>query len=401
MEATLLLQGLILLGVLILIISAAVISSKLKDITTYEKGKSEEIQQILSSLKEKLSLLDKEIENKVLRNVTADLGKTKEDLTKHLTELRDFIHKTTYELSSKNDNLSGEVKQNLAELEKEINKTIKEVTQTLNGTTTQIITDVKNTIQKVNEEFLNHTNTLAEKLGKLDQKLEIVEKISSEIQTLQDILKPPKQRGIFGEILLENLIKDIFPKGKYEFQYSMGTEKVDAVLKLDGKILPIDSKFPLDNYLKVINEGKSIDPLIKDVKKMIDDISKKYIKPAEHNTTNFALMYIPSESIWYNLFVMNPLVFKYAIEKKVYPVSPNTLMSYLLVILEGLKAFEIEENIEVLISKINSLNREIEEGINEFDKLEKHMNNSLKKIKVVKASLSTIKDKITFLEKRP
>jgi len=394
MEATLILQGLILLGILALIVITAIIGSKLKDFAIKERGANEEVYQILNSLREKLSIIDKEIENKILKDVMTDLGKTKEDLINHLTNLRETIHKTTNELSSKSDTLSSETKQKLTEVEKEINRTIKDITQTLNGTTTQIITDVKNTIQEVNKEFVNHTKVLSEKLGKLDQKLEVVEKISSEIQALQDILKPPKQRGSFGEMLLENLIKDVFPKEMYEFQYSMGTDKVDAVLKLDGKILPIDSKFPLDNYLKVINEGKSIDALVRDVKKMIDDISKKYIKPSEYNTTNFALMYIPSESVWYSLFVMNPSVLKYAVEKRVFPVSPNTLMSYLSVVLEGLKAFEIEKSVESLISEINSLSREIEEGISEFDKLEKHMRNSLNRIKSVKEILIVINDKV-------
>lgn len=127
---------------------------------------------------------------------------------------------------------------------------------------------------------------------------------------------------------------------------------------------------------------------------MIDDISKKYIKPSEYNTTNFALMYIPSESIWYSLFIMNPSNFKYAVEKRVFPVSPNTLMSYLFVVREGLKAFEVEKSVESLVNEINSLSKEIEEGISEFDKLEKHMRNSLNKVKSIKEVLVTIKDKV-------
>ena len=397
MEVTSVLLGLIFLGILALIVITVTIGFKLKEFAIREEGVNEGIYQTLNSLKEKLTVIDREIENKIIKNIMTDLGKTKEDLINHLTVLKETIHETTNDLSSKNDSLSKETVQKLSEVEKEINKTIREVTQALNGTTTQIVTDVKNTIQGVNKEFVNYTKTLSEKLGKLDQKLEVVERISSEIKDLQDILKPPKQRGSFGEVLLENLIKDIFPKDMYEFQYSMGTDKVDAVLKIDGKILPIDSKFPLDNYLKVLNEGKSIDALVRDVRKMIDDISRKYIKPSEYNTTNFALMYIPSESVWYSLFVMNPSVFKYAVEKKVFPVSPNTLMSYLYVVLEGLRAFEIEKSVDSLISEINSLSKNIEEGINEFGKLEKHMRNSLNKIKSVKDTLVEISDKVNAL----
>jgi len=317
-----------------------------------------------------------------------------------LTQLRDSIHKTLSELSHKNDSLSNETKRKLIELEKNINQTIRDITQIFSETTMQIVNDIKDTIQKINSEFVNHTRLFSERLGKLDQKLEVIERISTEIQTLQDILKPPKQRGSFGEMLLENLIKEVFPKGMYEFQYSIGTNKVDAILKINGKILPIDSKFPLSNYLRVINEGKSIDNLIKNVKKMIDDISKKYIKPLEHNTTNFALMYIPSESVWYSLFVMNPSVFRYAVEKRVFPVSPNTLMSYLFVIHEGLKSFEIEKNIESLIKEFNSLYKDIDDSINEFEKFEKHMRNSMNKFKSTKELLFEIKEKMSSLGKK-
>ena len=397
MEMVFILLGLVFLGILVLIVINGIIGFKLKEFLLKEEGVNGEIYRTLNSMKEKLMVIDREIENKVIKSVMTDLGRTKDDLIEHLTRIRETINETISDLSSKNDNLSRETKQRLSEIESEINKTIREVTQTLNDTTTRIVTDVKDTIQEVNKEFISYTKILSEKLGKLDQKLEVVEKISSEIKTLQDILKPPKQRGSFGEVLLENLIKDVFPREMYEFQYSMGTDKVDAVLKLDGKVLPIDSKFPLDNYLKVLNEGKSVDALIRDVKKMIDEISRKYIKPSEYNTTNFAFMYIPSESVWYSLFVMNPSVFKYALERRVFPVSPNTLMSYLYVVLEGLKAFEIEKSVDSLISEINSLGKRIEEGIDEFNKLERHMRNSLNKVKSVKDALVEISDKVNTL----
>jgi DNA anti-recombination protein RmuC len=118
MEATLILQGLILLGILALIVITAIIGSKLKDFAIKERGANEEIYQILNSLREKLSIIDKEIENKILKNVMTDLGKTKEDLINHLTNLRETIHKTTNELSSKNDTLSSQTKQKLTEVEK-------------------------------------------------------------------------------------------------------------------------------------------------------------------------------------------------------------------------------------------------------------------------------------------
>jgi len=355
---------------------------------------NEEIRKVLNELQEKLQKLDLEFENKIIKNVTSDLNKTKEDLISNLTNLKETIHETSSQLSSKSDNVSYETKQKLSELEKEINKTIKDISQSVSENTSKIVLDIKNTIQKINTEFSENTSNLSERLGKIDQQLKTIERISSEIQTLQNILKPPKQRGVFGEVLLENLIKDIFPKEMYAFQYSIGTDKVDAVIKLDGKILPIDSKFPLDNFLKFTNGEGNIKELLKNIKNMIDDISSKYIKPSEYGTTNFALMYIPSENVWYEVFVMEPEIFRYSVERRVFPVSPNTLTAYLHVITEGLRAFEIERDVEIVIMEISSLQNEISSAIGEYETLERHLNNALKKINSTKELLKKIHLKI-------
>ncbi|SMP08983.1 DNA anti-recombination protein (rearrangement mutator) RmuC [Desulfurobacterium pacificum] len=396
MQASLVLQGLTLLCVFILSIVVIVLWLKLRE--SLNNPLNEEIYRILSSIRERLLLIEKDFENKILEKITGDLVKTKEDLVNNLLKLKDTVHETTRELSSKNDSLSSETKQKLTELESKINKTISEVTQSLNASNMKIVTDVKNTIQEVNKQFIEQTNRLSEKLGTLDQKLSVVEKISSEIQSLQDILKPPKQRGILGEVMLENLLKEVFPRDMYEFQYSMGTDKVDAVLKLDGKILPIDSKFPLENYIKVVEKGGDIRALVRDVKNMIDSISSKYIKPAEYNTTNFAFMYIPAESVWYSLFVMNPSVFRYALEKKVFPVSPNTLMSYLLVIMEGARAYEIEENLESLMRELNSICHDIEGCMAEMETFERHARNSLNRISSLRARFASFTSKVSSLK---
>ena len=399
----LLIQGIILIFLVILTIAIFIIYRKINTnratdelINLNQKlvHENEEIRKTLHDLQEKMQKLDIEFENKIVRNVTSDLTKTKEALISYLSNLKETVHNTASELSSKSDNVSHETKQKLSELEKEINKTIKDISQSVSENTSKIILDIKNTIQKINTEFSENTSNLSERLGRIDQQLKTIEKISSEIQTLQDILKPPKQRGAFGEVLLENLIKDIFPKERYEFQYSLGTEKVDAIIKLDGKILPIDSKFPLDNFFRVSNGDGSIKSLINNIKNMIDDISAKYIKPSEYRTTNFALMYIPSENVWYEVFVMNPDVYKYAVERRVFPVSPNTLMAYLHVISEGLRAFEIERDVETVIMEISSLQNEVLSAVGEYETLEKHLNNALKKINTTKELLLRISGKI-------
>ncbi|SNZ09102.1 DNA anti-recombination protein (rearrangement mutator) RmuC [Persephonella hydrogeniphila] len=394
------LQGLILLFLIFLTVIAVLIYKKISSSEEIIKLQqkinidNENIKGILDNLKDRFNTIELEFENKIVKNITSDLTKTKEDLINNLLNLREVVHKTAGDLNSKSDNISHETKEKLSELEKEITKTIKEISQSLSENTSRIIIDIKNTIQKINTEFTESTSQLSEKLGKIDQQLQNIEKISSEIQTLQNILKPPKQRGIFGEKLLELLIKDILPENKYAFQFPIGTDKVDAVLKLDGKILPIDAKFPLDNFLKSINDDANLKNLIKNTKNMIDDISSKYIKPSEYKTTNFALMYIPAESVWYEIFVKNPDIYKYAIQKRVFPVSPHTIMTYLQVISEGLKAFEIEKDVEIVINEINSLKNEIEKTVNEYEILERHLSNAIKKVNLTKELLIEINTKI-------
>ncbi len=367
--------------------------SKLSELESKLIHDNEEIRRTLETIQQKVQILDTELENKLVKDVNTSLEQTKSNLIEQLFHLKEEVQKTSSEISSKTDNSTSETKQKLTEIEKEINKTIAEISQKLSENSTNLVKDIKNTIQNVNKEFTDSTKDLSEKIGKIDQQLQNVEKISSEIQELQEILKPPKSRGTFGEILLENLIKDIFPKDRYDFQYFIGTDQVDAIIKLDGKVLPIDSKFPLDNFKKFTQGNGSKKSLINDIKKMIDDISKKYIKP-DHGTTNFALMYIPSESIWYELFVNEPEVYKYAVAKRVFPVSPNTIFAYFQVISEGLKAFEIEQDVEIVITEINALQNNIEDAIGEYETLEKHLNNAIKKVHTTKNLLEKINLKI-------
>lgn len=375
-------EVLTLTGILAIVIITILIYRKIQTPTSSEElvrirekinHDNEEIRKILDELRNKLQTLEYEFETKVVKNVAQDLNNTKDSIVSQLLDLKGNIH----EISEKNSNLSFETKQKLLEMENKINKTIRDISDSISKSTSE----------------------LYEKLGRVSSQLETMEKLAIEVQALQNILKPPKQRGIFGEVLLENLIKEVFPKDKYKFQYPLGTNKVDAILVIDGKLLPIDSKFPLDNFLKMLEGNGNKKDLISGIKRMIDDISKKYIKPAEYNTTNFAFMYIPSESVWYETFILEPEVYKYAIDRRVFPVSPNTFMSYLHIILEGLKAFEIEQNVEQVISEMNSLKNEIEKTVKEYTTLETHLNKALKKVNVTKQLLQTINDKINLFGK--
>jgi len=205
------------------------------------------------------------------------------------------------------------------------------------------------------------------------------------------MLKVPKVRGGFGEVLLENMLGDALPHNRYKTQYTFKTtgEICDAVIfLLDNKIVGIDSKFPLENFERYFNEKDEktkesyYKVFIRDVKKRIDEIASKYISPQD-NTLNFAMMYVPMESIYYDIVVKrdgnSDNIWEYAHRKRVIPVSPNSITSYIFTILEGLKGYEIEEKAEEILVKLTQLRTDFTRFSDDFEILGKHLNNARSK----------------------
>ncbi|MEN8252673.1 MAG: DNA recombination protein RmuC, partial [Patescibacteria group bacterium] len=191
---------------------------------------------------------------------------------------------------------------------------------------------------------------------------------SGQLQSLQNILKNPKQRGVLGEIVLEHVISNVLPPETFEMQYkfSNGTI-VDAAVFVKDKIIPIDSKFSLENYERIINagDGDDVNALQKefkqDLKKRIDETSK-YVEPSE-DTTEFAFMFIPSEAIYYDLLVnrigdVNMIEYAFR-DKSVVIVSPTSFLAYLQTVLQGLKALEIEENAKNIQTRVEKLDKHL------------------------------------------
>ena len=214
---------------------------------------------------------------------------------------------------------------------------------------------------------------VTEKLTKLDETNKQVINFTDQLQSLQDILKNPKQRGILGEYYLETLLKNVLPTGSYQMQYPFkdGTI-VDAVVFVKDKIIPIDSKFSLENYNRIMEEKdpverERLEKLFKtDLKNRIDETAK-YVKPTE-NTMDFAFMFIPHEAIYYDLLVAQVGAVKvntrdlieYAFkDKHVIIVSPTSFLAYLQTVLQGLKALQIEESAKEIIKRVGELGRHL------------------------------------------
>lgn len=212
---------------------------------------------------------------------------------------------------------------------------------------------------------------VTEKLTKLEGTNKNVGDIANELKTLQNVLQNPKQRGVIGEFYLEQILKNTLPPGAYQLQYKLGTGLiVDAAIILDDKVLPVDSKFSLENYSRLLEakpgEQESLARLFKeDLKRRIDETSK-YILPGK-GTLDQALMFIPSEAIYYDLLankvglgnVSGRNLVQYASEKKVTIVGPSTLSAMLQTIMQGLRSIEIHKDTEKIRKNIEQLSKHL------------------------------------------
>ncbi len=258
---------------------------------------------------------------------------------------------------------------------------LKEIRGTLDtklGETTQVMRQQLGESTRVIQQQFGESSKIirdvTEHLIKLGETNKQVIGFADQLQSLQDILKNPKQRGVLGEYYLETVLKNVLPPDRYQMQYKFNDgEIVDAVIFLDkDKILPIDSKFSLENYNRILDEKNPIEReklekiFKQDLKNRIDETAK-YIRPKE-NTMDFAFMFIPSEAIYYDLLINQVGAVKtntrdlieYAFQQKhVIIVSPTSFMAYLQTVLQGLRALQIEESAKEIRKRIEDLGRHL------------------------------------------
>lgn len=249
----------------------------------------------------------------------------------------------------------------------------------------------------------NATNVFGnvkEQLGKLEATNAQILEVGKNISTLQELLRAPKFRGQIGETLLENLLSQVLPAEYFKAQYRFKTgEAVDAAIKLGDRLVPVDAKFPLENFQKMLDTQDDQEKaayrkkFIQDVKNRIDEIASKYILPAE-NTYDFALMYIPAENVYYETVIKEDL-FSYCMSKKVIPVSPNTFYAYLQVICMGLKGLRVEENAKIILKNLSALSGELNKFRDDFNLLGGHLTNAYRKYDESQKRLDKFSDKIS------
>jgi len=280
----------------------------------------------------------------------------------------------------------------------------------------QLTQTVNQQLQNMSSQYQKTTGHIGDTLGDVKKDLGKMEEVTREvldkaknISSLEDLLRAPKFRGGIGELFLGDLLAQILSPPHYDLQYKFKSgEIVDAIIKIGQNIVPIDSKFPLENFQRFLKEedDKEKEALRKkflsDIKKHIDEISSKYILPDE-GTYDFALMYIPAENIYYETILKDEnldekhSIFSYALRKRVIPVSPNSFFAYLQVIVLGLKGLRIEKSALKIVQALSRLQGDLSRFKNDFQILGSHLVNAKGKFDDAEKRLEKFSNKLELV----
>lgn len=275
-----------------------------------------------------------------------------------------------------------------------------------NKPSTELIAWLRSTNSRIDQQTKSLNERLdnaAKVISGVQRNIGEMSEIGRSMKDLQEFLRSPKLRGNIGEQVLKELLSQILPKQSFNLQYTFKSGVVvDAVIKTANGIIPVDSKFPLENFrllssAKTESEKESArKEFIKDVKKHIDDISRKYIL-TEEGTIDYALMYIPSESVYYEI-VNNSSLFDYSGEKRVLPVSPTTFYAYLRAILISFEGQKIEKRAKQILSSIRAIQKDYLKVEENLSTLGRHVNNAYNMMNQTLTSFTNLGQKISSTE---
>lgn len=290
--------------------------------------------------------------------------------------------------------------QNLVEWLKSMQKTVDATNKTINESLSSNSTQMIRTLQENSKQLNDRLDKAAMVMREVGKEVGEMSEIGRSMKELQEFLKSPKLRGNIGEHVLKDLITQIFPRNSFHLQYQFRSgDKVDAAIQTDGGILPIDSKFPMENFQKM-NKVKTDEEkenykkeFVRDIKKHIDAIAKKYILPDE-GTMDFALMYVPSESVFYEVVNTENLV-DYARKQRIYIVSPSTLYAHLQTILLSFEGKKIESQSKEVFRLLRALQIDYEKVSESLDVLGKHIGNASNQFTNVQKGVSTLGNKLS------
>lgn len=272
---------------------------------------------------------------------------------------------------------------------------LKSMQESMERNTTSMNASLMQNSQSLNERLDN----AARVISSVQKEIGEMSEIGRSMRELQEFLRSPKLRGNIGEQVLKEILGQMLPKSSFHLQYSFknGTI-VDAAIKTEAGIIPIDSKFPLEGYRKLQSSSTDTEKnsaekqFVSDVKKHIDSIGKKYIQTTE-GTIDYALMYVPSEAVYYEI-INNLSLYEYASEKKVLPVSPMTFYAYLRAILMGFEGQKISQKANEILSSLKAIQNEYQKVDSQMLTLSKHIHNSNNMMAEVQSGFGKLGQKI-------
>lgn len=291
-----------------------------------------------------------------------------------------FLLRRSSPLKAELQQMREEMARSVALLSTQLNERMKETNSTLQSTQSSVGQRLDSANQVVGE--------LHRKLGQMEESNKQIFALGQGLQELKDILKNPKLRGNMGEFFLEDLLRQILPPDHFRIQHGFRSgETVDAVIKLGNAMLSVDSKFPLESFVRLVQLPEGDDKkrerkaFVTAIKRHADAIAKKYILPDE-GTFDFALMYIPAENIYYETIIRDELLddegtlYAYLLGKKVVPVSPNSLYAYLQVIVLGLRGLKVQEHAQTMMRDLQRIEGDLGRFRDDFNVLGKHLKNA-------------------------
>lgn len=241
--------------------------------------------------------------------------------------------------------------------------------------------------QQAGEGTVKAMSDVYTRLGSLEETSHKIYEVGREIGKLQEVLQAPKARGGFGELMLADLLGQIIPRDHFQLQYVFRNgARVDAAIFVGDHLVPIDAKFPLDNFQALVGaltaeeKKKARKEFIRDVKRHVDAISERYISP-EEGTFDFALMYVPAENVYYEVIASNEeaesyALSSYALERHVIPVSPNSFYAYLQVILLGLRGLKVDQAAREITESLTKMQSDFKRIVEDFGTLGTHLNHA-------------------------
>src|SRR5215510_1535680 len=303
-----------------------------------------------------------------------------------------FVQNISNAFSSQLQQVTGHVQKSLADVTSQLGARMDSVNQQVTEQLNQGASVMNASTHAVSERIAAVQNTFAglqKQVGEMTEQARQLSDLSKSVTAIEHVLRAPKMRGNFGEEQLETLLGLIFPRQQFVLQHRFSSgEIVDVLLRLPLGSVAIDAKFPLENFRRIAaapteeEKKSSRREFLRDVKRRVDEIAVRYIRPAE-GTLSIALMYVPAENVYYETIIRDEAgedLYHYCLTRRVVPVSPNSLYAYLETIMMGLKGLEVSQRADAILGEIESLRLELEKFSKAYDTIGQHIRNASSKL---------------------